>query len=128
MQNSLPWFLIAIGGALGSVARFAAVAYLSPLLNCRFPIGTFIVNLLGSFLIGLAYVVIVDKTLVPNEWRFFIMTGVLGGFTTFSSFSLEMLQAWQEGQILLSIFYSASSVVFGLLFAYAGMQLAQKIF
>lgn len=120
--------MIAIGGALGSMARFAAVGYLTPMLNFRFPVGTFIVNILGSFLIGVAYVVIVEKQLIPAEWRLFFITGILGGFTTFSSFSLEILQTWQEGHVFNAIFYAASSVVLGLLFAYVGMQLTQKLF
>ena len=120
--------MIAIGGALGSMARYAAVGYITPMLNYRFPIGTFIVNIVGSFLIGVAYVVIVEKQLIPAEWRLFFITGILGGFTTFSSFSLEILQSWQEGHVLLSIFYATSSVILGLLFAYVGMQLTQKLF
>ncbi len=124
----MQWLMIAIGGALGSMARFAAVGYLTPMLNLRFPIGTFIVNIVGSFLIGVAYVVIVEKQLIPAEWRLFFITGILGGFTTFSSFSLEILQTWQEGHVFNAIFYAASSVVLGLLFAYVGMQLTQKLF
>ena len=120
--------MIAIGGALGSMARFAAVSYLTPMLNFRFPIGTFIVNIVGSLLIGVAYVVLVEKAVLPSEWRLFFITGILGGFTTFSAFSLEMLQMWQEGHVLISIFYATSSVVLGLLFAYVGMQLTQKLF
>lgn len=124
----MQWLMIAIGGALGSMARFAAVGYLTPMLNLRFPIGTFVVNILGSFLIGVAYVVIVEKQLIPAEWRLFFITGILGGFTTFSSFSLEVLQTWQEGHVFNAIFYAASSVVLGLLFAYVGMHLTQKLF
>lgn len=124
----MQWLMIAIGGALGSMARYAAVGYITPMLNYRFPLGTFIVNLLGSLLIGIAYVVLVEKAILPNEWRLFFITGILGGFTTFSAFSLEMLQLWQEGHILVSIFYATSSVALGLLFAYVGMQLTQKLF
>jgi fluoride exporter len=124
----MQWLMIAAGGALGSLLRFVSVSYLTPMLNYRFPLGTFFVNILGSFLIGLAYVLLVEKVLVSAEWRLFFMTGVLGGFTTFSAFSLEMLQLWQEGQVFVSIAYAASSVVLGLLMAYAGMQFAQRLF
>lgn len=122
------WLMIALGGALGSVARYAAVGYLTPMLNYRFPFGTFVVNILGSFLIGVAYVMLVEKAVLSSEWRLFFITGILGGFTTFSAFSLEMLQMWQEGHVLQSMFYATSSVVLGLLFAYIGMQLTQKFF
>jgi fluoride exporter len=128
MVNIMQWLMIAIGGALGSIARFAAVGYLTPMMNYRFPVGTFIVNIVGSFLIGVAYVVIVEKSIIPNEWRLFFITGILGGFTTFSSFSLEILQTWQEGHVFNSIIYAVSSVVLGLLFAFIGMQLTQKLF
>jgi CrcB protein len=124
----MQWLMIAIGGALGSMARFAAVGYITPMLNFRFPIGTFIVNMVGSLLIGVAYVVLVEKAVLPGEWRLFFITGVLGGFTTFSAFSLEMLQMWQEGHVATSIFYATSSVALGLLFAYVGMHLTQKLF
>jgi CrcB protein len=124
----MQWLMIAIGGALGSMARYAAVGYLTPLFAFRFPIGTFIVNISGSFLIGIAYVLLVEKEVLSNEWRLFFITGILGGYTTFSAFSLEMLQMWQQGQVVQSIFYATSSVALGLFFAYLGMQLTQKIF
>ena len=124
----MQWLMIAMGGALGSIARYAAVGYFTPMLNYRFPFGTFVVNILGSFLIGVAYVILVEKAVLASEWRLFFITGILGGFTTFSAFSLEMLQMWQEGHVVNSMLYAASSVVLGLLFAYIGMQLTQKFF
>jgi CrcB protein len=124
----MQWFAIALGGALGSVLRFAAVGYLTPLLNYRFPLGTFVVNIVGSFLIGVAYVLLVEKTTLPVEWRLFFITGVLGGFTTFSAFSLEILQLWQEGHVFNALLYASSSVILGLLMAFVGMALTQKFF
>ena len=124
----MQWLMIAIGGALGSVTRFAAVGYLTPLLNYRFPFGTFVVNIVGSFLIGVAAVLLIEKAILPPEWRLFFITGVLGGFTTFSAFSLEMLQLWQEGHVFNSMLYATSSVFLGLLSTYVGMQITQKLF
>lgn len=124
----MQWLAIAIGGALGSVLRFAAVSYLAPLINHRFPFGTFIVNLSGSFLIGVAYVLLVEKTTLPAEWRLFFITGILGGYTTFSAFSLEILQLWQEGHVINAFVYAGGSVILGLLMAFLGMTLTQKIF
>ena len=121
------WLLIALGGALGSVARFASVTYLTPLFNVKFPIGTFIVNIVGSFLIGVAYVLFIKTANVSPMYRMFFITGVLGGFTTFSSFSLEMFQLWQQGYVLNAMLYAIGSVVLGLLMAFAGMALTQKI-
>lgn len=124
----MQWLVIAIGGALGSVLRFAAVSYLTPLINNRFPFGTFIVNLSGSFLIGVAYVLLVEKTTLPAEWRLFFITGILGGYTTFSAFSLEILQLWQEGHVVNAFVYASGSVILGLLMAFVGMALTQKLF
>ena len=124
----MQWLAIALGGALGSVLRFAAVGYLTPLLNYRFPLGTFVVNIVGSFLIGVAYVLLVEKTTLPVEWRLFFITGVLGGFTTFSAFSLEILQLWQEGHVFNALLYASSSVILGLLMAFVGMASTQKFF
>ena len=124
----MQWLAIALGGALGSVLRFAAVSYLTPLLNYRFPLGTFVVNILGSFLIGAAYVLLVEKATLPAEYRLFFITGLLGGFTTFSAFSLEILQLWQEGHFFNAIAYASSSVILGLLMAFFGMALTQKLF
>ena len=123
----MQWLAIVLGGALGSVLRFAAVSYLTPLFGTRFPLGTFAVNLVGSFLIGVAYVLLVEKTTLPVEWRLFFITGLLGGFTTFSAFSLEMLQLWQTGYVISALVYASSSVILGLLMAFFGMALAQKI-
>jgi CrcB protein len=123
----MQWLAIALGGALGSVLRFACVSYVTPLVNLRFPLGTFAVNMLGSFLIGVAYVVLIEKT-AAVEWRLFFITGVLGGFTTFSAFSLEMLQLWQDGHTLTALAYAVSSVALGLVMAFIGVALTQKIF
>ena len=126
--------MIAIGGALGSMARYASTTYVAPLIfkptdsTVQFPWGTFVVNLLGSFLIGLLYVVLVEKNNLSPLYRLFFITGVLGGYTTFSAYSLEMLQLWQSGQIANAIGYALGSVVCGLLLAFGGMLLAQKIF
>lgn len=124
----MQWLAIALGGALGSVLRFAAVSYITPLVNHRFPFGTFIVNLSGSFLIGVAYVLLVEKTTLPAEWRLFFITGIIGGYTTFSAFSLEIFQLWQAGLVVNAFVYASSSVILGLLMVFVGIALTQKIF
>lgn len=121
------WLAVALGGALGSVVRFAAVSYLTPLLNLRFPVGTFTVNLIGSFLIGVAYVVLVEKA-ASSEWQLFFMTGILGGFTTFSAFSLDTMQLWQSGHGSLALLYVVGSVAMCLVAVAAGVLLSQKLF
>jgi fluoride exporter len=121
------WLAVAIGGALGSVTRYG-VALLLPTLPGKFPWSTFIVNFVGSFLIGIAYVLIVQKPILSPELRLWLMTGFLGGFTTFSSFSLEALQLWQQGQNLQALIYVISSVVCCLIAVALAVTLMQKFF
>lgn len=109
------------------MARFAAVSYLTPLLNFRFPLGTFTVNVLGSFLIGVAYVLLTKKFALAPEWRLFFITGVLGGFTTFSAFSLETLHLLQGGHWLTAISYALGSVVVCLLVVFIAVVITGKL-
>jgi fluoride exporter len=90
-------FAIAAGGAVGAVGRYLASVGVHRLVGRGFPWGTLTVNVVGSLLIGLAFVWLTERSLAPPVWRAFLMIGLLGGFTTFSSFSLETLNLLQEG-------------------------------
>ncbi|TQV73551.1 fluoride efflux transporter CrcB [Exilibacterium tricleocarpae] len=105
------WLAVALGGALGALGRYAVTSYAYPIMENRFPLGTLIVNVLGSFLIGVCYVVIIEKGLVSPEWRHLLMAGFLGAFTTFSTFSLDALNLWQNGHALTALTYIAASVI-----------------
>lgn len=83
--------LVALGGALGSVARYGAGALAAKLLGPAFPWGTLLVNLTGSFLISLVMHLALSGTAISLELRIFLTTGILGGFTTYSSFNYETL-------------------------------------
>ena len=107
--------------------RFACVSYLTPLFNVKFPVGTFIVNIVGSLLIGVLYVLLVEKNNLSPLYRLFFITGFLGGFTTFSSFSLEMVQLSQSGHVVNSIAYAMGSLLLGMLAAFFGIWMAQKV-
>ena len=123
---------IAVGGALGAVLRYiagnAAVKYFNPQL----PYGTFIINISGCFLMGLLMTLIVDKGLLPPVWRLFLCAGVLGGFTTFSSFGYEVYMLFAEGNLACALLfacallYAALSCLLGVLAAAFGV-LAVKI-
>ena len=114
MFQTLP--LIALGGALGSVLRFLAVAAIGA------PLGTAVVNVLGSFLIGALFVVLDARA----GWQLFLMTGVMGGFTTFSAFSLDTLKLLQQGQTLHAAAYVLGSVVLSLAAVAVGVTLARS--
>lgn len=107
----MQWLAIAIGGALGAMGRYAVVAYAFPVLANRFPLGTLIANLAGSFLLGICYVLIVENSLLSSQWRLALMTGFLGAFTTFSAFALEAVQLWQYGHSLMAATYVLLSVL-----------------
>lgn len=111
-------FYIFIGGGLGSVLRFLVSNYSEKLWNIKgFPVGTFTVNILGCFLIGLASAYFLK---VDNYLKFLIIAGFCGGFTTFSAFSIENYTLWQEGNYGILALYIGLSVIVGLIAVYAG--------
>ena len=116
---------IALGGALGSVARFVTVTASNRLIGTSFPFGTLLVNVLGSFAIGFIATIMLRKYADAESARYFLTTGFLGGFTTFSAFSLELLQLMQGGETALALLYILASIVLGLLAVFAGFALAQ---
>ena len=92
----MSWLLVALGGALGSLARHGANR-LWPATPGGWPVPTLTVNLIGSFAIGLLYMYVAARGAAAEQTRLFWMTGVLGGFTTYSTFNYETLQSFREG-------------------------------
>lgn len=105
------WFAVAIGGALGSMARYALSAWIFDVSSHKFPYATLTVNVIGSFVMGILFVIIVEKAALPGEMRSLLMIGFLGAFTTFSAFSLDALGLWQNGHVFLSLVYMLATVV-----------------
>lgn len=116
---------VALGGAIGASLRYLTVHLVGTASG--FPLGTFVVNVLGSFAIGVCYVLIAEKALLPELWRPILMAGFLGGLTTFSSYSLEAVQLFEEGRWQLALGYIVFSVVFCILAAFSGMLLARAV-
>ncbi|MBB5210383.1 fluoride efflux transporter CrcB [Microbulbifer hydrolyticus] len=107
----MQWIAIALGGAVGAILRHLVGVWAFPVFESRFPLGTFIVNVVGSLLIGIAYVVIVERGMLGHEWRLMIMTGLFGALTTFSTFSLETVLMWHNGQPLTALAYVVASIL-----------------
>ena len=122
-----PWILVALGGSLGALARYALASMIVNHSN-PFPISTFIANITGSFFMGVCFILVVEKTVIVNEWRYFLMVGLLGAFTTFSTFSIEALSllkyhSWQVAGV-----YVFGSIFGSMFAAFCGVMLAEKLF
>jgi CrcB protein len=121
-------FLAAVvGGALGSGARFLVYQTLMPLLGPAFPWATITVNILGSLLMGA--VVEASSSWVAGSalWRTFLATGVLGGFTTFSAFSLDVFELFERRQTALALVYIAASIVVSVVALAGGIAFVRSI-
>jgi len=114
--------LIAVAGAIGALSRYGLVTWIG---QKNFPVGTMTANLLGSCLMGLAYVLIVEKGLVPEDMKPLVMTGFLGAFTTFSAFSLEAWQLIDRGDFLSALAYIGGSVILCITALFVGVLLAR---
>lgn len=118
MKNVL---LVAAGGAIGSVLRWALSGAVQRWSGSPFPWGTFAVNAIGSFAIGLLAALALERALVSPPVRLFLIVGVLGGFTTFSAFSLELFMLIDRHQGALAFTYAAVSVLAGLSAMFIGV-------
>ena len=123
----MQWVYIAIGGALGSVLRFFLQGHIQKSLPGAFPMGTLGVNLLGSLVIGFLGGWFMASQPSTGHLRLFLMVGVLGGFTTFSSFSLENMNLLRDGHGRLAVAYILTSNVLGIGLAFAGFFLAKAL-
>jgi len=121
------WLAVAIGGALGAMSRYGLLQAM-PATGTSFPWAIWWANVIGSALIGLFYVIIVEKTIVSAEWRPLIMVGFLGALTTFSTFALDGILLWQNGQLSIAAAYIISSVVACLSVAALSIYVAQRFF
>lgn len=116
----MTFLYVAIGGALGAVLRYLTA------LTVPFPLGTLTVNLVGSLAMGVVFVVLLAKGL--DKWQPLVMTGVLGGFTTFSAFSLDTLRLYEAGQLGGAAAYVLGSVIGAVVACFLGVALARGIF
>ena len=119
---------VALGGAIGASLRFGISAWTLRVFGPGFPVGTMLVNVLGSFVMGIAAVAMLHK--FPGTWgsyATFVMTGILGGFTTFSAFSLDALNLIESGRMANAIFYVAGSVALSIGALFVGLCLGRAM-
>ncbi|MEM7082684.1 MAG: fluoride efflux transporter CrcB [Pseudomonadota bacterium] len=121
MPSVTVWMAVAAGGAVGAVSRW----FIALRLNDSLPFGTLLVNVVGSFAIGLLFVWLGDKE-ASELWRAGLITGLLGGFTTFSAFSLETLQLIERGALKTALLYAAGSLIICVIASLAGVVLARS--
>lgn len=118
---------VALGGAGGAVSRYLLANWIHEWWEGHVPVGTLLVNVLGSFLIGVFYVLVIEKELLHPDWRGVLIVGFLGAFTTFSTFSLETVHLFESGRTLHALGYMLASTLLCVLVAGAAIQLTRQL-
>ena len=121
------YLLVFIGGGLGSVLRHIVNVVCPRLFGANFPYHTFIINITGSTIMGLIAGYLAFKGDAAQSWRLFLMTGVLGGYTTFSAFSLDAGLLYERGELGLAALYVLGSVVLSIIGLFAGLALIRGL-
>ena|ERR1041385_3043101 len=118
--------LVGLGGSAGSIARYLCQKWIYNIYPHHFPWGTFAVNIVGCFLIGLFWGISFKSFDYNENWKLFLMVGLCGGFTTFSAFTLEGVGLIREQRVAMFLGYVALSVILGLAATYAGMKMVKS--
>ena len=121
------FLLVALGGAIGASARHGINLAALRLVGSAFPWGTMAINIVGSFAMGVFVALLARRVGASDELRLFVATGVLGGFTTFSAFSLDFAVLWERGATLAAAGYALASVAGALVAIFAGLALVRAI-
>ena len=117
---------IAIGGALGAVARYLLATHVHSLWTGPWPVGTLLVNVSGSFCIGAVFALL-ERDAIHPDWRSIVVIGFLGAFTTFSTFSLETVELWQRGALAHAVAYATASTLSCIAAAAIGIAITRAI-
>jgi len=118
--------LVMFGGALGSATRYAVGTAINVRVGPRFPLGTIVINITGSFLIGFLMILLTERLQLNPNWRLLLVVGFLGGYTTFSSFEFETYQAIRDGGNWIGLANVVASVVLGFAGVWLGATLARR--
>ncbi|PSH66385.1 MULTISPECIES: fluoride efflux transporter CrcB [Phyllobacterium] len=117
--------LVASGGAIGSVARYLVGVLMTRAFGANYPYGTLTVNVAGGFLMGLFIGIMAQRLEGSMDLRLFVAVGIMGGFTTFSSFSLDVAVLWERGELLTALIYVLASVILSIGALFLGLWLAR---
>ena len=121
----MAYIVVFLGGGLGAALRHGINLALARMLGGGFPYATFFINVSGSFVMGLIAAWFAFKGDASQHWRLFLTTGILGGYTTFSTFSLDAALLYERGQLTLAAVYAIGSVVLGLIGLFAGLAIVR---
>ena len=121
----MKYLFVVFGGGIGALLRYLSAEFIKKVFETSFPAGTFAVNLIGSVLIGFLFTAF-ETRLIPDQFRLFVITGFLGGYTTFSSYSLETARYLLNGDTRLALANALLSNLLCVAFTVAGMKLAKR--
>lgn len=119
--------LVALGGGVGAALRFLVATLITRLYGGLFPLGTFLINITGSFAIGILMTLFMDRPPLSPQWRLLLVTGLLGGYTTFSSFEWETFAGWKGGSPPVALWNVIGSVGLGYLGVWLGYLLTTSL-
>ncbi len=117
---------VGLGSFIGGISRYLVTLFVQNKILSTFPYGTLVVNIIGCFLIGVIYA-LSERGNVSPEWRIFLATGIMGGFTTFSSFSNETVSMLRDAEYLPALSYIALSIIIGLAATFGGISLIKYL-
>lgn len=119
--------IVGSGGFIGSALRYLVQVNVEKLMSGTFPMGTLLVNVTGSFIIGIIYAFAEKGNLMSPEWRIFLAVGICGGFTTFSTFTMDNLNLMKDNSLFQLLLYTGGSLFLGIVAVYLGIILTRSI-
>ena len=120
------YIMVVLGGGLGSLARYVLGTAINIRIGGRFPLGTMIINITGSFLIGVLMILLTERLQLHQNWRLLLVVGFLGGYTTFSSFEYETYQVVRDGSYWIGALNVVGSVLLGFAGVWIGAALVRR--
>ncbi len=127
MRAALGFLIVFLGGGVGAALRHSVNLAATRLVGTTFPYGTMVINIVGSLTMGLIVEYFAVKGGLPQRWLLFLTTGVLGGFTTFSAFSLETVLLYERGRTAAAAAYATGSVVLAIAALFAGFFIIRAV-